>query len=76
MASKCPERKGLSDAVTAAVQAVFRAKRAYEAAIMKNTENVEEIGIFLAAVRKTELEDTTALENHVREHGCAKDQTK
>jgi hypothetical protein len=38
---------------------------------MKNTENVEEIGIFLAAARKTELGATTAFENHVKEHGCA-----
>ena len=35
-----------------------RAKRAYDSAKMKSTENVEEIGIFLAAARKTELEAT------------------
>ena len=76
MASKCPERKVLAAAVAAAVQVVYRAKRAYDSAKEKNTENVEEIGIFLAAARKTELEATTSFENHVREHGCAKDQTK
>ena len=37
---------------------------------MKNTENVEEIGIFLAAARKTEVEATKAFEDHVKEHGC------
>ena len=76
MPSKCPERRVLSKAVAAAVQAAYRAKRAYDSAKMKNTENVEEIGSFLAAARKTELEATTAFENHVKEHGCAKDQTK
>ena len=75
MPSKCPERKALADAVTAAVQAVYRAKRAYDSAKMKNTENVEEIGIFLAAARKTEIEATTALQDHVKEHGCAKDRS-
>jgi hypothetical protein len=66
MPTKCPERKALA----AAVQTVYRAKRAYDSEKMKNTENVEEIGIFLAAARKTELEATTAFENHVKEHGC------
>ena len=70
MPSTCPERKLLSKAVAAAVQAVYRAKRAYDSAKMKNTENVEEIGMFLAATRKTELEAMTAFENHVKEHGC------
>ena len=70
MPSKCPERKVLSDAVAAAVASVYRAKRAYDSAKEKNTENVEEIGVFLAAARKTELEATTAFENHVKEHGC------
>ena len=70
MTMRCPERRVLSKAVAAAVQAVYRAKRAYDSAKMKNTENVEEIGIFLAAARKTELEATTAFENHVREHAC------
>ena len=70
MPMRCSERRVLSKAVAAAVQAVYRAKRAYDSAKMKNTENVEEIGIFLAAARKTELEATTALENHVKEHGC------
>ena len=70
MASKCPERKALSDAVTAAVASVHRAKRAYDSAKEKNTENVEEIGIFLAAARKTELEATIAFEDHVKEPGC------
>ena len=42
----------LSKAVAAAVQAVYRAKRAYDSAKMKNSENVEEIGIFLAAASK------------------------
>ena len=55
MPSKCPERRVLAAAVAAAVQAVYRAKRAYDSAKMKNTENVEEIGIFLAAARKTEV---------------------
>jgi hypothetical protein len=70
MPTKCPERKALAAAVAAAVQTVYRAKRAYDSAKMKNTENVEEIGIFLAAARQTELEATTAFENHVKEHGC------
>src|SRR5260370_36224819 len=65
MTSKCPERKVLADAVAAAVQAVYRAKRAYDSAKMKNSENVEEIGVFLAAARKTEIEATTALQEHV-----------
>ena len=46
MPSTCPERRLLSKAVAAAVQAVYRAKRAYDSAKMKNTENVEEIGMF------------------------------
>ena len=70
MPNKCPDRKVLSDAVVAAVASVYRAKRAYDSARMKNSENVEEIGIFLAAARKSELEATTALEDHVKEHGC------
>jgi hypothetical protein len=70
MRPPCPERKILSKTVAAAVQAVYRAKRAYDSAKVKNSENVEEIGIFLAAARKTEFEATTALQNHVREHGC------
>ena len=70
MPSKCPERRVLAAAVAAAVQAVYRAKRAYDSAKMKNTENVEEIGIFLVAARKTEVESTQAFENHIKEHGC------
>ena len=70
MPSKCPERKALAAAVAAAVQAVYRAKKAYDSAKVKNTENVEEIGIFLAAARKTEVEATKAFEDHVKEHGC------
>jgi hypothetical protein len=70
MPTKCPERRSLAAAVAAAVQAVNRAKRAYDSAKVKNTENVEEIGIFLAAARKTELEATKAFEDHVKEHGC------
>ena len=70
MPSKCPERRVLAAAVAAAVQAVYRAKRAYDSAKMKNTENVEEIGIFLAAAGKTEVEATQAFENHIKEHGC------
>ena len=76
MPSKCPERKVLSDAVAAAVASVYRAKRAYDSAKEKNSANTEEIGIFLAAALKTEFEATTALQDHVREHGCAIDQTK
>ena len=60
----------LTKAVAATVEAVYRAKRAYDSAKMKNTENVEEIGIFLIAARKSELEATIAFENHVKEHGC------
>ena len=70
MPSLCTERRILSDTVVAAVASVYRAKRAYDSAKMKNTENVEEIGIFLAAARKTELEATKAFEDHVKEHGC------
>jgi hypothetical protein len=69
MPSTCPKRRVLFKAVADAVQAVYRAKRAYDSAKMKNTENVEEIGIFLATARKTELEATEALHNHIKEHG-------
>jgi len=69
-----PGSRVLAAAVADAVQALYRAKRAYDSAKMKNTENVEEIGVFLAAARKTELEATTAFENHVKEHGCTPDQ--
>ena len=48
-----------------AMGAVYRAKRAYDSAKMKNTESVEEIGIFLAAARKTEVEATQAFEDHI-----------
>jgi hypothetical protein len=72
MPSKCPERKVLSNAVVAAVASVYRAKKAYDAAKSKNTENVDAIATFLAAARKTELETTAALENHDKEHGCTK----
>ena len=70
MPSKCPERKVLSDAVAAAVASAYRAKRGYDAAKLKNSENIDAIGIFLAAARKSELEATVALENHVKEHEC------
>jgi hypothetical protein len=70
MPSTCPERKGLVAAVAAAVQASYRATKAYDSAKMKNSENAEEIGIFLAAARKTEVEATRAFEDHVKKHGC------
>jgi hypothetical protein len=56
--------------VAVTVQAVYRAKKAYDSAKMKNTENVEEIGMVLASARKTEVEATKAFEDHDKEHGC------
>jgi hypothetical protein len=56
MPSTCPERKVLATAVAAAVQTVYRTKKAYDSAKMKSTEDVEEIGFFLAAAPKAEAE--------------------
>ena len=65
----CPERKRLSKAVTEAVEIVFRAKAALDAAIKGKLDSADSFKA-LAAARKAESKAVAELHRYKNTHGC------
>jgi hypothetical protein len=65
----CPERRALSDAVVAAVEAVYFAEEARDLAVKEKRE-LDSCDLVLAGARLTETRTVAALNQHRKEHGC------
>jgi hypothetical protein len=65
----CPERKRLSEAVTDAVQATFRAKADMDQAV-KAKQDSELYLKLLTEARAAERSAVTAFHRHCNTHGC------